>query len=109
MATGVVRWPNGGLCHLLSSETPDRARGYNFDGAWCDEVGAWDNAENTWDQLSFATRLPGPLGDSPAIIITTTPRPTKLLRAILADPGTKATHATTFDNAANLDPAVLDH
>lgn len=100
VATGVVRWPNGGVCHLLSSETPDRARGYNFDGAWCDEVGAWDNAENTWDQLSFATRLPGPLGDSPAIVITTTPRPTKLLRAILADPGTKTTTATTLTTAA---------
>jgi phage terminase large subunit-like protein len=109
MATGVIRWPNGGVCHLLSSETPDRIRGYNFDGAWCDEVGAWENAEDTWDQLSFALRLTGPLGDEPAIIATTTPRPTKLLRTLLADPGTVVSRATTYDNRANLNPAVLAH
>jgi phage terminase large subunit-like protein len=33
MATSVVRWSNGGVCHLLSSETPDRIRGYDFDAA----------------------------------------------------------------------------
>jgi phage terminase large subunit-like protein len=54
MATGVVRWANGGVCHLLTSETPDRIRGFNLDGAWTDEIGAWENADNTWDQLSFA-------------------------------------------------------
>jgi phage terminase large subunit-like protein len=108
MATGVLRWPNGGMCHLLSSETPDRARGYNFDAAWCDEVGAWENAEDTWNQLSFATRVTGPLGDSPVIVVTTTPRPTKLMRTILADPGTKVTHATMYDNP-NLDPGVVAH
>src|SRR4051794_12451513 len=109
MATGVVRWPNGGVCHLFSSETPDRIRGYNFDGAWCDEVGAWENDMDTWDQLSFALRLTGPLGDEPAIIATTTPRPTKLLRRLMADPGTIVTTATTYDNAANLNAAVLAH
>lgn len=109
MATGVVRWPNGGVAHLLSSETPDRARGYNFDGAWCDEIGAWENAEDTWDQLSFALRRTGPLGDAPAIVGTTTPRPTKLLRRLLADPGTVVTKASTFDNRANLNATVLAH
>lgn len=109
MATGVVRWPNGGVCHLLSSETPDRARGYNFDGAWCDEIGAWENDSDTWDQVSFALRLTGPKGDAPAIVGTTTPRPTKLLRALMADPGTRITTATTYDNRANLNAAVLTH
>jgi phage terminase large subunit-like protein len=109
MATSVVRWSNGAVCHLLSSETPDRARGFNFDGAWCDEVGAFDHADEMWDQLSFATRLPGPLGDSPAIVVTTTPRSTRLVRRILADPGTVITRATTFDNRAHLDPEVLRH
>ncbi|MFL5284445.1 MAG: terminase large subunit domain-containing protein, partial [Rhodopila sp.] len=109
MATGVVRWPNGGVCHLFSSETPDRIRGYNFDAAWCDEIGAWENADDTWDQLSFALRLTGPLGDEPAIVGTTTPRNTKLLRRLLADPGTVVTRATTYDNRANLNTAVLNH
>jgi phage terminase large subunit-like protein len=109
MATSVVRWPNGGVCHLLSSETPDRARGFNFDGAWCDEIGAWEHAEDTWDHLSFALRLTGPLGDAPAIVGTTTPRPTKLLRRLMTDPGTVITRASTYDNKANLNATVLAH
>jgi phage terminase large subunit-like protein len=109
MAIGVVRWPNGGVCHLLTSETPDRIRGYNFDGAWCDEIGAWENPDDTWDQLSFALRLTGPKGDAPAIVGTTTPRPTKLLRRLISDPGTVVTRASTYDNKANLDSTVLNH
>jgi phage terminase large subunit-like protein len=109
IATGVVRWPNGGVCHLFSSETPDRIRGYNFDAAWCDEIGAWENAEDTWDQLSFALRLTGPLGDEPQIVATSTPRPTKLMRKLLADPDTRVTRASTYDNRANLNATVLKH
>ena len=109
MAIGVVPWPNGGVCHLLTSETPDRIRGYNFDGAWCDEIGAWENDQDTWDELSFALRLTGPQGDAPAIVGTTTPRPTKLLRKLMADPGTVITRASTYDNASNLNATVLQH
>ena len=109
MATGVVRWPNGGVCHLLSSETPDRARGYNFDGCWADEIGAWENAEATWDQMSFALRRTGPTGATPVVVATTTPKPTKLLRRLLAEPGTVVTRATTFDNSAHLNATVLTH
>ena len=109
MATSVVRWANGGVCHVLSSETPDRIRGFNFDGVWADEVSSWEHADDTWDQISFATRLAGPTGASPAIVVTTTPKPTKLMRRILADPGTIITRASTFDNKAHLDPVVLTH
>src|SRR4051812_2334406 len=109
MATNVIRWRNGGVCHLLSSETPDRTRGYNFDAAWCDEIGAWENAEDTWDQLSFALRLTGPMGDEPQIVATSTPRPTKLMRRLMADPDTRITRASTYDNASNLNATVLSH
>jgi phage terminase large subunit-like protein len=104
MATSVVRWPNGGVCHLLSSESPDRIRGFNFDGAWCDEIGAYENAEDTWDQLSFALRLTGPTGAEPAIVGATTPRPTRLLRRLLEDPGTVVTKATTYDTLPTSTP-----
>jgi phage terminase large subunit-like protein len=59
--------------------------------------------------LSFAVRLTGPKGDAPAIVGTTTPRPTKLLRTLMADPGTRVTRASTYDNRANLNAAVLTH
>jgi phage terminase large subunit-like protein len=40
-------------------------------------------------------------------MVTTTPRPTKLMRSIMADPGTVVTHGTTYDNRGNLAPPFL--
>ena len=62
-----------------------------------------------WISWRLRLRLTGPKGDEPAIVGTTTPRPTRLLRTLMKDPGTKITRATTYDNAANLNEAVLRH
>jgi phage terminase large subunit-like protein len=40
--------------------------------------------------------------------VTTTPRPTALIRELIADPTTVVTRGSTFDNAANLAPAFLE-
>jgi phage terminase large subunit-like protein len=48
------------------------------------------------------------IGDNPQSVITTTPKPTKLLKEIIADPGTIKTSGTTYDNRANLAPAFFD-
>lgn len=69
----------------------------------CDEVGAWKRPE-AFDMLQFGLRL----GADPRQVVTTTPRPTKLVRSLLASPETVVTRATTWDNAANLAPAFLD-
>lgn len=104
-----IVWPNGAIAHLLSAEEPDRIRGLNLDFAWCDELCAWANQAETWSNLQLALRVPGPKGDAPAAIVSTTPKRGKLLREILADPSTVVTRASTFANAANLDPATLRH
>jgi phage terminase large subunit-like protein len=64
----------------------------------CDELCAWNNDRDTWDMLQFCLRL----GTHPQIAITTTPKPTKLIRDILKNPKTVVTSGSTFDNAANL-------
>lgn len=96
-------WPNGAMAHGFSSEDPEALRGPQFDAAWADEVGKWVHAEATWDMLAFALRL----GTRPRIVVTTTPRPTALMRRILADPGTAVTRAATSANAANLAPGFV--
>jgi len=104
-----VVWPDGAVAHLLSSEEPDRIRGVNLDGFYADELTSWANPQACWDNLQFALRIPGPKGDAPAGVVSTTPKRHKLLRAILADPATVVTKSRTFDNAANLDGATLDY
>src|SRR5690606_30632086 len=74
-------WENGVEASVLSASDPERFRGPQFAAAWCDEVAKWPNAEAAWDMLQFGLRL----GDRPRQLATTTPRPTKLLKRLLAD------------------------
>ena len=103
---GEMRLSNGSLIKLFSADEPDRLRGPQFHGAWCDELAAWRYPE-TYDQLQFTLRL----GTRPRTIITTTPRPTKIIKDLVADSETgkvKVVRGSTFDNAANLAPAALE-
>jgi len=95
---GRLIWPNGSVAEIFSAECPDGLRGPQFAAAWCDELCKWRNAATTWDMLQFSLRL----GDEPRVMVTTTPRPMALLKAILTDAATVVTRATTADNAANL-------
>jgi len=96
-------WPNGAIAQMFSAEDPDSLRGPQFDAAWCDELAKWRRPEETWDMLQFGMRL----GESPAIAVTTTPRPLPLLKSIMDDPATVITRAGTSANAAHLAPAFI--
>jgi phage terminase large subunit-like protein len=59
-------YPNGAQAHMFSSEEPERLRGPQFFAGWLDEVGAWRNVEETYNQLQFGLRL----GKRPGQVIT---------------------------------------
>ncbi len=100
-----LTWPNGAMATTYSAEESQRLRGPQHDAAWADELAAWSDAQATWDMLNFGLRL----GTRPRIMVTTTPKPTKLLRDIIARQGRDVaiTRAGTRDNAANLAPSFL--
>lgn len=91
-------WPNGTEALIFSAIEPDQLRGPQFDAAWCDELAKWRYAEYAWDMLQMGLRL----GDNPQALVTTTPRPIKVLKDILADPSTRHTVGSTYENAGNL-------
>ncbi len=97
-------WPNGAQAQLFSAEDPDGLRGPQFDGAWSDELTKWRHARETWDMLQFGLRL----GADPRQVITTTPRPMRLLRDLLGDANTVVSRATSYANAANLAPQFFE-
>lgn len=99
-----LEWTNGAVAQAFSSEDPEALRGPQFEAAWCDELAKWRHAEATFDMLQFGLRL----GPRPRQAATTTPRPTPLLRRLLADPRTAVTRAATAANADWLPPAFLD-
>jgi len=95
---------SGAVAQIFSSEDPESLRGPQFSAAWCDELGKWRRAQQTWDMLQFGLRL----GDDPRQVVTTTPRPIPLVKALLADPRTAVTRVATSANAANLAPSFLE-
>lgn len=101
-------WPNGALGYVLSSEEPDRIRGLNLDWVWGDELTSWaGGGAEAWSNLQLALRVSGPKGHAPAGVVSTTPKPHKLLKAILTDPATVTTRSSTYANRAHLDSAAL--
>nr|WP_244489119.1 terminase family protein [Devosia sp. Root685] len=96
-------WPNGVEAWIMTASDPERFRGPQFAAAWCDEAGKWPRAEDAFDQLQFGLRL----GDRPRQLVTTTPRPTKLIKRLLADPHTVTVRMTTAENKAQLAPQFL--
>jgi phage terminase large subunit-like protein len=100
-----VTFHTGAVASLFSAEEPNRLRGPQHDSAWCDEPAAWKYPEETWDNLEFGLRL----GTDPRVCATTTPRPTKLIKKLVAEArATKSlTRGSTYDNRANLAPSFL--
>lgn len=100
-----LTWSNGAIATLYSAEEPDRLRGPQHGAALCDEFAAWPNAQMTWDMLMFGLRL----GKRPRVMITTTPRPIKVLKDLVSRAGRDLvlTRGKTSDNAANLAPTFL--
>lgn len=94
---------NGAKMQGFSAEKPNRLRGPQHHRAWCDELAAWENMQDTWDMLMFGLRL----GVLPQVVITTTPRPKKLLIDIRDRLTTVITRGNMYENAANLAPAAL--
>ena len=98
-----LSWANGAKVEFYSAEEPERLRGPQFSASWCDELAAWNKDIDTWQMLQFCMRL----GKHPRIMVTTTPKPTKLIRQILKDPKTVVTTGSTFDNSSNLADTYL--
>jgi phage terminase large subunit-like protein len=100
-----LTWPNGVMASISSAEEPDQLRGPQFSHAWGDEVAAWPNAQDAWDQLQFCLRL----GPHPQWLATTTPRPIKLIKDLLArqSSGIVVVRGSTLENEANLPASAL--
>ncbi len=100
----MLEWPNGARAFVHSAESHEALRGPQFAAAWCDEIAKWPLARSAFDQLQFALRL----GERPRQVITTTPRPVPIIRALTKRGDVAVTRMATADNAGNLAPGFLD-
>ena len=92
-----IRLANGSRITGYAAQEPERLRGPQFHRAWCDEIASWRYPE-AFDQLMFGLRL----GSDPKCIITTTPRPSQMIRNLVMRSDVVLTSGSTFENEENL-------
>lgn len=97
-----LTWENGAEALIFSADEPNRLRGLQCEAAWADELAAWRYPE-AWQQLQLGLRL----GTMPRTVITTTPRPTKLVKSLVIHERAHLTKGATYDNITNLAEAFL--
>lgn len=107
---GELHLANGSRARIYTSERPRQLRGPQHHVAWGDEPAHWDDANSgdeegtTWSNLKLGLRL----GDHPRVVLTTTPRPVRLLTGgpgkigLLADSGVVVTRGSSYENLENL-------
>lgn len=101
---GQLTFTNGSQAKIFGTETEKDAetlRGPQHHTLWVEEQAKQRYGQLAWDMGMFGLRL----GDDVRAVITTTPKPIKVIRERLADPTTHVVRGRTKDNAANL-PAV---
>ncbi|RST32267.1 ATP-binding protein [Sphingomonas ginkgonis] len=91
---GELIFASGARANVFSGERPERLRGPQFHFAWCDELAKWKQHRASYDNLRLGLRL----GERPQLVITTTPRPIRLIRSILDEPGTMLSQGKTAQN-----------
>lgn len=96
-----ITWPNGSWATVYSDEEPDQLRGFSGDTAWFDELGKMIHPQESWDNLMFGMREIS--ADRPRTLITTTPRPIPILKAIERLPGSVTVIGSSYENRRNLD------
>jgi predicted phage terminase large subunit-like protein len=105
---GQLTWPSGTIALCYSADSPELLRGPEFGLAWCDELASWRRDRETWDNLAFCMRG----SKNPRIIISTTPKPTKLIKELVARAGTDGiviSKSSTYANRENLPPSFFSH
>jgi phage terminase large subunit-like protein len=92
--SGELRFASGACAYVYSAAASEKLRGPEHDAAWCDELAKWRKGDAAWDNLLMGMRG----GDDPRVVVTTTPRPVRLMRRVMAMPDCRETLGRTRDN-----------
>lgn len=95
----LVEFPSGAIGITRSADEPERLRGPQFRKFWADELCAWRFHQQAWDQIMFGFRKKGAELQG---VITTTPKPIKLIKWLIANQKTVITRGSSYENRANL-------
>ena len=100
-----LAWPNGTIATTYSGDKPDQVRGPSHDIVWIDEFAKFQYPQDIWDNLMFGLRE----SEDMRIMITTTPRPIKIIKDIMALKNTIVVTGSTYENRDNLPKKYFDY
>lgn len=106
----MVIFETGAKIYTEGADDPDVGRGYNAAGAWLDEIAKWKYPKDSWYGGIMPSLRADLIGDHPRAFVTTTPKPIDVLQEWTGrkDGTIHVIRGSTFDNAGNLSPLVLE-
>jgi phage terminase large subunit-like protein len=106
----MIELASGQVIYFEGADNADVGRGYNAAGAWLDELAKWRYTYDAWYE-GILPSLRAPLvGDRPRAVVTTTPKPIKLLIKWQHETNgsVRITTGSIFDNIMNLSREVVE-
>jgi phage terminase large subunit-like protein len=106
----MIEFNSGQIVYFEGADNDDVGRGYNAAGAWLDELAKWRYTWGAWFEGILPSMRAPLVNDRPRVVVTTTPKPIKLLIKWQheTDGTIVITTGSIFDNIANLSREVVD-
>lgn len=106
----MIEFKSGQLIYFEGADNSDVGRGYNAAGAWLDELAKWRYTYDAWFEGILPSLRAPLIGDHPRAVVTTTPKPIKLIIKWKhqTDGRIKITTGSIFDNIMNLSAEVVE-
>lgn len=105
---GELTLVNGSIAKIFGTDKrkdAEKLRGFEFGTAWFEEIGTQVYGDVAWDMLEFGLR---DRRSSPKVVITSTPRPTPLVKKLCSDPDIVVRTGSTYENKANLSAKFVE-
>lgn len=106
----MIEFKTGQIIYFEGADNADVGRGFNAAGAWLDELAKWRYTYEAWYEGLLPSLRAPLIGDHPRAVVTTTPKPIKLLIEWQheKDGTIVITTGSIFDNIMNLSKAVVE-
>lgn len=106
----MIEFKSGQIIYFEGADNADVGRGYNAAGAWLDELAKWRYTYDAWYEGILPSLRAPLIGDRPRAVVTTTPKPIKLLIKWQheTDGTVRITTGSIFDNIMNLSREVVE-